>query len=272
MRTLCHEGLRRYNAEAGAALADSDGWRGLVGFLERVVDADVHSLAVHLAGTFTPDESILPDVVHSGEITEELVRRAHASGRLRADVNADDLGLVLESCAAIAMPDAQRPRTAANTMVEDPTQARCRSQGIRPGNHENRARTPPRQSRRATRNPRHHNRTQNQLTSHRTRNPGPADSHAGTGVPELLTEASGAPVAGGGPGCAGPCEGFDGAAVDPCGPAVVADDMRPVQNGRDGCHRTVLMLAVYTEEIGAHIIETASTQAEFAATQLPGSS
>lgn len=108
LRTLCHEGLRRYNAEADAALENSDGWHGLVGFLERVVDADVHSLAVHLAGTFTPDESILPDVTHSGEVTEELVRRAHASGRLRADVNANDLGLVLEACAAVAMPDQAR--------------------------------------------------------------------------------------------------------------------------------------------------------------------
>ncbi|WP_327094233.1 TetR/AcrR family transcriptional regulator [Nocardia vinacea] len=108
LRTLCHEGLRRYNAEADAALEDSDGWRGLVGFLERVVDADVHSLAVHLAGTFTPDESILPDVTHSGEVTEELVRRAHVSGRLRADANANDLGLVLEACAAVAMPDQAR--------------------------------------------------------------------------------------------------------------------------------------------------------------------
>ncbi|MEV4239533.1 MULTISPECIES: TetR/AcrR family transcriptional regulator [unclassified Nocardia] len=108
LRTLCHEGLRRYNAEADAALEDSDGWRGLVGFLERVVDADVHSLTVHLAGTFTPDDSMLPDLTHSGEVTEELVRRAHASGRLHADANANDLGLVLESCAAIAMPDQVR--------------------------------------------------------------------------------------------------------------------------------------------------------------------
>ncbi|MEV5836225.1 TetR/AcrR family transcriptional regulator [Nocardia sp. NPDC052112] len=108
LRTLCHEGLRRYNAEADAALTDSDGWHGLVGFLERVVDADVHSLTVHLAGTFTPDESMLPDVMHSGAVTEELVRRAHVTGRLRADVNANDLGLVLESCAAIAMPDEAR--------------------------------------------------------------------------------------------------------------------------------------------------------------------
>ncbi|MFC9964709.1 TetR/AcrR family transcriptional regulator [Nocardia ignorata] len=108
LRTLCHEGLRRYNAEADAALKDSDGWRGFVGFLERVVDADVHSLTVRLAGTFTPDDAMLPDVLHSGEVTEELVRRAHATGRLRTDVSALDIGLILEACAAITMPDQAR--------------------------------------------------------------------------------------------------------------------------------------------------------------------
>ncbi|MEU8900736.1 TetR/AcrR family transcriptional regulator [Nocardia sp. NPDC048505] len=108
LRKLCHDGLRRYNAEADAALEDPDGWQGLVGFLERVVAADVHSLTVHLAGTFTPDESMLPDVTHSGTVTEELVRRAHASGRLRPEVNALDLGLVLEACSALNMPDKAR--------------------------------------------------------------------------------------------------------------------------------------------------------------------
>ena len=108
LRRLCHDGLRRYNAEADAALEDSDGWAGLVGFLERVVEADVHSLTVHLAGTFTPDESMLPDITHSGEVTAELVRRAHESGRLRPEVNAQDLGLILEAASAISMPDAKR--------------------------------------------------------------------------------------------------------------------------------------------------------------------
>lgn len=108
LRTLCHEGLRRYIAEADVALEDSDGWQGLVGFLERVVDADVHSLTVHLAGTFTPDESMLPDVLRSGELTTELVRRAHATGRLHPEVNPQDLGLLLEACAAITLPDPAR--------------------------------------------------------------------------------------------------------------------------------------------------------------------
>lgn len=108
LRTLCYDGLRRYNAEAEAALANSDPWRGLVGFLERVVDADVHSLTVRLAGTFTPDDSIVPDVQRSGELTSELVRRAHATGRLRPEVTDLDLGMVLDACAAVSTPDPER--------------------------------------------------------------------------------------------------------------------------------------------------------------------
>ncbi|NUS92476.1 MAG: TetR/AcrR family transcriptional regulator [Nocardia sp.] len=108
LRTLCHGGLRRYIAEADAALAEPDGWQALVGFLERVVDADVHSLTVHLAGTFTPDPEMLPDVEHADAATAELVRRAHETGRLRAELTPQDIGLVLESCAAVSMPDKER--------------------------------------------------------------------------------------------------------------------------------------------------------------------
>ncbi|MEV6770495.1 TetR/AcrR family transcriptional regulator [Nocardia sp. NPDC051030] len=108
LRTLCYDGLRRYNAEAEAALQDSDDWQVLVDFLQRVVDADVHSLTVHLAGTFTPDDSILPEVMRSAELNEEIIRRARESGRLRDGVTTQDLGLILESCAAISLPDPQR--------------------------------------------------------------------------------------------------------------------------------------------------------------------
>src|SRR6185295_16892747 len=65
LRTLCHDGLRRFNAEAEAAAGDPDGWDAFVGFLQRVVDADVHSLTVHLAGTFTPTEEMHGDAVRS---------------------------------------------------------------------------------------------------------------------------------------------------------------------------------------------------------------
>jgi AcrR family transcriptional regulator len=110
LRTLCHQGLRRYIVEAEAALEDPDPGRALVEFLERVVDADVHSLTVHLAGTFTPDDSIEPDVTRSSDLNEQIVRRARESGSVRADVTAEDLGLVLEACAAVITPDPVRTR------------------------------------------------------------------------------------------------------------------------------------------------------------------
>ncbi|MEV6072346.1 helix-turn-helix domain-containing protein [Nocardia sp. NPDC052001] len=108
LRTLCSDGLRRYALEADAALQNSDGWQGLVDFLQRVVDADVHSLTVHLAGMFTPDDSMLPDVAPPAEATDEIVRRAQSSGRLRPGVTAADLGIILESCAAISASDPER--------------------------------------------------------------------------------------------------------------------------------------------------------------------
>ena len=108
LRRLCHDGLRRYLAEAEAAAAEPDGWAGLAGFLQRVVDADVHALTVHLAGTFTPTPEMRADAVRSGEHAAGLVRRAHESGRLRPDVGVGDLELVLEGCSAIRYPDAER--------------------------------------------------------------------------------------------------------------------------------------------------------------------
>jgi AcrR family transcriptional regulator len=107
LRRLCHDGLRRYLAEAEAAAAEPDGWAALAGFLERVVDADVHALTVHLAGTFTPTPQMRADAVRAGELATGLVRRAHERG-LRPDVGVGDLELVLEGCSAIRFPDPER--------------------------------------------------------------------------------------------------------------------------------------------------------------------
>ncbi|MEU8178645.1 hypothetical protein AB0C14_37750 [Microbispora hainanensis] len=39
-----------------------------------------------------------------------MSERAHAAGRLRRDLVADDFGLVLEGCAAVRVPDPDRTR------------------------------------------------------------------------------------------------------------------------------------------------------------------
>ncbi|MEU8276535.1 TetR/AcrR family transcriptional regulator [Microbispora bryophytorum] len=110
LRRLCHDGLRRWIEEAEAVEAEPDGWKALVVFLEGIVDADVHSLTVHLAGTFTPTEEMGRDARRAAELMNRLVERARATGRLRGDVVADDFGLVLEGCAAVRLPDPERTR------------------------------------------------------------------------------------------------------------------------------------------------------------------
>jgi AcrR family transcriptional regulator len=108
LRTLCHKGLRRYIAEAEVAVSVEDPWAALTGFLERIVDADVHSLTVHLAGTFTSTEEMNRDAVRANELGTALFDRAHAAGRLRPETVVADVGLLLEACAAIRVPDAER--------------------------------------------------------------------------------------------------------------------------------------------------------------------
>src|SRR3954468_4034731 len=54
LRRLCHDGLRRFVAQAAAAAGAEDRGGAGAGFVERVVVADVHALTVHLAGAFTP--------------------------------------------------------------------------------------------------------------------------------------------------------------------------------------------------------------------------
>ena len=108
LRRLCHDGLIQFIAEAEAAAEDPDAWRALTGFLKRIVEADVHSLTVHLAGTFTPTPQMNADAQRATALAAALVDRAQAAGRLRPDVVVDDIDLVLEGCASIRVPDPAR--------------------------------------------------------------------------------------------------------------------------------------------------------------------
>src|SRR5215213_5102071 len=110
LRTLCHDGLRRFVAEAEKAQENDDGWEAFVSFLQRIVDADVHSLTVHLAGTFTPTPEMRNDATHADVLTRKLFARARSSGRLRRDAVVHDVTLVLEGCAAVRVPDAARTK------------------------------------------------------------------------------------------------------------------------------------------------------------------
>ncbi|SBT50166.1 TetR/AcrR family transcriptional regulator [Micromonospora auratinigra] len=110
LRTLCHDGLRRFVAAAEEVSDEPDGWAAFGAFLERVVDADVHSLTVRLAGTFTPTDDLVHLAVRANDLVSGLVERAQRAGRLRSDVVPQDVGLLLEGCAAIRVPDPERTR------------------------------------------------------------------------------------------------------------------------------------------------------------------
>jgi AcrR family transcriptional regulator len=108
LRRLCHDGLLRYIGEAERGLAEADPVAGLTQFVTAVVDADVHSLTVYLGGTFTPTEEMGQAAMRAGALANELVDRVRAAGRLRAGAVAEDIGFILEACAAIRLPDPDR--------------------------------------------------------------------------------------------------------------------------------------------------------------------
>jgi AcrR family transcriptional regulator len=110
LRQLCHDGLRRFIAEAETAAGEPEPWPALVGFLQRVVDADLHSLTVHLAGRFASTAEMTAEAVRSGQLVAALVDAAQASGNLRRDVTAQDIALILEGCAAVRLPDPHRTK------------------------------------------------------------------------------------------------------------------------------------------------------------------
>jgi AcrR family transcriptional regulator len=110
LRRLCHDGLKRYAAEAEAAAAEADPWEALSGFLQRIVEADVHSLTVHLAGTFQPTPQMGADAVRANELSTALFLKAQEAGEVREDAVPADMVLLLEACSAIRVPDGDRSR------------------------------------------------------------------------------------------------------------------------------------------------------------------
>ncbi len=102
LRQLCRDGLRLYVEEAESALeADDDAWEAFAKFMRRIVEADVHSLTVRLAGAFTPTDDMFADGRRADVLNERLVARTKQAGGLRPDFVANDLPLILEQVTGI---------------------------------------------------------------------------------------------------------------------------------------------------------------------------
>ncbi|WP_433379420.1 TetR/AcrR family transcriptional regulator [Actinoplanes sp. CA-142083] len=105
LATLCLDGLRRFIAITEAAAEVSDPWESFVEFLRGIVDADVHSLTVHLAGRFTPTPEHRELAVRAGVLGDEILHRAQRSGAVRGDLESTDLPMIFEQLAAIRLGD-----------------------------------------------------------------------------------------------------------------------------------------------------------------------
>jgi AcrR family transcriptional regulator len=109
LQQLAGDGLRRYVAEAEAAVADEgDPWDAFARFLRRIVEADTHSLTLRLAGTFEPTEELYRQAGRAQELNRRLVERTKGAGAIRADVEVDDVALLLEQLAAVRLGDERR--------------------------------------------------------------------------------------------------------------------------------------------------------------------
>jgi AcrR family transcriptional regulator len=111
LRHLASDGLRRYIAEAEAALADhGDPWAAFAGFMGRITDADTHSFTLRLAGTFTPTKDLYDDAARAQELNVALLARTKAAGAIRADLDVNDLSFVFEQVASVRLGDPDRTR------------------------------------------------------------------------------------------------------------------------------------------------------------------
>jgi AcrR family transcriptional regulator len=109
LRALCADGLCRFVAIVEESLnGRQEPWDAFVSFLREVVDADLHSLTVHLAGTFTPTPEMHELAIRSSALVGRLLRRAKAAKVIRSDFQAADIAMLFEQLAAIRVGDQRR--------------------------------------------------------------------------------------------------------------------------------------------------------------------
>ena len=109
LATLCELGQQTYLTEVERALvSDEDPGEAYFGFLRRIVDADTHSLTVHLAGTFAPTERHIANAERMRELGDDLFDRAQRAGAMRPDVTNLDVAFLLETIATTSIGDEER--------------------------------------------------------------------------------------------------------------------------------------------------------------------
>ena len=109
LQRLAGDGLRRYTAEAEAALADrGDPWAAFTRFMRRCLDAGAGSLSLRFAGSFTATEELHREGRRAHDATRRLLERTRAAGALRPGVEVGDLSLLFEQLQSVRVGDRRR--------------------------------------------------------------------------------------------------------------------------------------------------------------------
>ena len=96
------------------------------------MDADTHSLTVHLAGMFTPTERHIAKAERMRELGDDLFDRAQRAGAVRPDVTNLDVAFLLEMIATTSIGDEERTAEVRQRQLaviidglRSPTASRC---------------------------------------------------------------------------------------------------------------------------------------------------
>jgi AcrR family transcriptional regulator len=111
LQTLCRDGLRRFIEVAEGALDQgvaADECLEL--FIAGIVDADVHSLTVKLAGTFPTTAELVALADQANALAARVLERARRAGGVRPDLDLNDVPMIFEQLAAIRLADPDRNR------------------------------------------------------------------------------------------------------------------------------------------------------------------
>ena len=111
LQRLVSDGMRRYTAEARAALADEgDTWAAFCAFMHRAVDVGAGSLTLRLAGSFDVTDEVRQDGVEAFEATQQILDRIKAAGAVRPGIEVGDISLMLEQLQAVHVTDGARTK------------------------------------------------------------------------------------------------------------------------------------------------------------------
>jgi AcrR family transcriptional regulator len=111
LQTLCRDGLHRFIEVAEGALDEHvPADECLEVFIGGIVDADVHSLTVKLAGTFPTTPELVDLAEHANALATRVLERARSAGAVRADLDLNDVPLIFEQLAAIRLAEPERNR------------------------------------------------------------------------------------------------------------------------------------------------------------------